>query len=72
MLSSIGSSLIARQKVSTRVFKNGHVDDTDNHHGITALSVFAKIFETAVNNRIVHASEAFLKGSRTTDNIFIV
>ena len=67
----------------TPVFKNGRVDDTDNYRGITTvLSVFAKIFETAVNNRIVYASEAFreddetnggfLKRSRTTDNIFIV
>ena len=66
----------------TPIFKNGRVDDTDNYRGITVLSVFAKIFETAVNNRIVYASEAlreddetnggFIKGSRTTDNIFIV
>ena len=66
----------------TPVFKNGRVDDSDNYRGITAISVFAKIFETVVNNRIVFASEAcrgddesnggFLKGSRTTDNILII
>lgn len=66
----------------TPIFKNGRVENTDNYRGITVLSVFAKIFETAVNNRIVFAREAFkeddefnggfLKGSRTTDNIFIV
>ena len=66
----------------TPVFKNGRLDDTNNYRGITVLSVFAKIFETAVKNRMVFVSEAFqdtgeanggfLKGSRTTDNIFIL
>ena len=66
----------------TPVFKNGRVDDTDNYRGITVLSVFAQVFETAVNNRIAYASEAFredgetnggfLKRSRIADNIFIV
>ena len=55
---------------------------TDNYRGITVLSVFAKIFETVVNYRIIFASKAFrrddesnggfLKGSRITENIFPV
>ena len=49
----------------TPVFKNGRVDDTDNYRGITVLSVFAKIFETAVNNRIAYASEAFREDDET-------
>ena len=66
----------------TPVFKNGRLDDTINYRGIIIFSVFAKIFETAVNNRMLFISEAFqdtdesnggfLKGSRTTDNIFIL
>ena len=47
------------EALRTPVFKNGRVDDSDNYRGITVLFVFAKIFETAVNNRIVFASEAF-------------
>jgi len=66
----------------TPVFKCGKLDVSENYRGITVLSVFAKIFETAVNNRLIFVGDAFeetdefnggfLKGSRTTDNIFIL
>ena len=64
------------------MFKKGRLDDTNNYRGITVLGAFAKIFETAVNNSMVFVNEAFqdtgesnggfLKGNRTTDNIFIL
>jgi len=66
----------------TPVYKSGQPNSAGNYRGITVLSVFAKIFETAVNNRIVNINEVFgrtdetnggfLKGSRTSDNIFIL
>ena len=64
------------------VFKSGLAEDTYNYRGITVLSVFTKIFETAVNNRMSFVSAAyntghkynggFTKGSRTSDNLFIL
>ena len=53
-----------------------------NYRGITILSIFGKIFEILVHNRLVFLNEAFgkidefnggfLKGSRTADNVFIL
>ena len=64
------------------VFKSGLIKDTNNYRGITMLSVFTKIFETAVNNRMSFVSAAyntgdkynggFTKGSRTSDKLFIL
>ena len=66
----------------TPVFKNGCKSNADNYRGITILSIFAKIFEITVNKRLTFVSEAFsvtdkfnggfLRGSRTSDNIFII
>ena len=66
----------------TPVFKSGRHGDRNNYRGITVLSIFAKIFETAVNNRLCFVNNAFgtddkfnggfCKGSRTTDNMFIL
>ena len=66
----------------TPVFKNGCHKNPNNYRGITILPIFAKIFETAVNRRIMFANDAFsivdrfkggfLKGSRTSDDIFIL
>ena len=64
------------------VFKSDLIKDTNNYRGIIVLSVFTKIFETAVNNRMRFVSGAyntgdkynggFTKGSRTSDNLFIL
>ena len=64
------------------IYKSGAINDRNNYRGITVLSVFTKIFETAVNNRISFINDAFkttdifnggfLEGSRTADNIFIL
>ena len=66
----------------TPVYKSGDYSDTGNYRGITVLSVYAKIFETAVNDRLIDFSEmflktdlcngGFLKDSRTSDNVFIL
>ena len=62
--------------------KSGAINDRNNYRGITVLSVFTKILETAVNNRISFINDTFkttdifnggfLEGSRTADNIFIL
>ena len=62
------------------IFKSGSRHCADNYRGITIWCIFAKLFETAVNNRLCFANEAFERkdvfnggfqnGSRTTDNIF--
>ena len=64
------------------VYKCGTMSDTNDYRGITVLSVFTKIFETAVNNRMNFINDAFkttdlfnggfLEGSRTANNIFIL
>ena len=64
------------------IHKAGKKSRTENYRGITILSVFAKIFEMAVHNRLAFVSEAFgkvdefnggfLKGCRTSDNMFIL
>ena len=64
------------------VFKTGEITNRNNYRGITVLSVFTQIFETAVNNRLNFVATAydcgdqfnggFTKGSMTSDNIFIL
>ena len=68
--------------IRSPIYKSGAINDRNNYRGITVLSVFTKIFETAVNNRISFINDAFkttdifnggfLEGSRTADNIFIL
>ena len=64
------------------LFKAGDRLDPACYRGLTILSIFEKIFEIAFNRRFEFLNEAlgkidrnngvFLKGSRTTDNIFIL
>ena len=64
------------------IFKSGDRLCVENYRGITVLSIFAKIFELAVYNRLYFTNECFakvdefnggfLKNSRTTDNLFIL
>ena len=64
------------------IYKSGAINDRNNYTGITVLSMFTKIFETAVNKRISFMNDAFkttdifnggfLEGSRTADIIFII
>ena len=68
--------------LKSAVYKAGLRNNPNNYRGITVLGVFAKIFETLVSNRFQFLNEAFgkidqhnggfLKGKRTTDNIFIL
>ena len=70
------------ERLRSPVFKSGLVKDTNNYREITVLSVFAKIFETAVNNRMRFGWAAyntgdkynggFIKGSMASDNLFII
>ena len=64
------------------MYKAGDVLDPDNYRRITVLPIFEKIFETIVQKRLEFINEAFgrndiynggfLKGSRTSDNLFIL
>ena len=64
------------------IYKSGIKINTSNYRGITVLPVFEKIFEITVQKRLEFVSEAFnrndrynggfLKGSRTSDNVFIL
>ena len=64
------------------LYKSGQRQCTGNYRGITVLSIFAKIFEMCVHNRLTFVNEAFgkidesnggfIKGSRTSDNMFIL
>ena len=68
--------------LKSAVFKSGLRNNPNNYRGITILGVFAKIFEILVSNRFQFVNEAlnkmdpnnggFLKGKRTSDNIFIL
>ena len=68
--------------LKSAVYKSGLRNNPNNYRGITVLGIFAKIFEILVNNRFQFVNEAFskidpknggfLKGKRTTDNIFIL
>ena len=64
------------------IFKTGLKIETCNYRGITVLPIFEKIFEIAAQKRLECVSEAFrkndrynggfLRGSRTTDNLYIL
>ena len=64
------------------IFKAGQKNLVKNYRGITVLSIFAKIFEILVHFRMTFLNEAFckvdefnggfLRGCRTTDNIFVL
>ena len=66
----------------TSVYKAGDELNPDNYRGITVLPIFKKIFEIVVQQRLEFINEAFdrtdkynggfLKGSRTSDNIYIL
>ena len=68
--------------LKSAVHKSGCRNTPNNYRGITILGMFAKIFEILINNRFQYVNETFnkvdtsnggfLKGSRTTDNIFIL
>ena len=47
------------------VFTSGRHGDRNNYRGITVLFIFAKLFETAVKNRLSFVNNAF-----GTDNKF--
>ena len=64
------------------IFKSGAKLETANYRGITVLPIFEKLFEIAAQKRLEFVSEAFrktdryngafLKLSRTTDNLFVL
>ena len=68
--------------LKSAIFKSGLRNNPSNYRGITILGIFAKIFEKLVSNRFEFANEAFakvdsknggfLKGKRTTDNLFFL
>ena len=68
--------------IRSAIYKSGAKLDPTNYRGITVLPVFTKILEMAIHDRLMFVSEAFgildkfngafLKGSRTADNIFIL
>ena len=68
--------------IKSAIFKKGDKLKASNYRGVTVPKIFEKIFEIAVHNRLQFFNEAydkvdetnsgFLKGRRTTDNIFIL
>ena len=64
------------------IFKAGQRNLVKNYRGITVLSIFAKLFEILVHSRMTFVNEAFckidefnggfLRGCRTTDNMFVL
>ena len=68
--------------VRSPIFKSGSKFNCANYRGITVLSVFEKVFEIVVLSRLEFTSDAFdkmdrynggfTKGSRTSDNNFII
>ena len=68
--------------IRTSIHKSGAISDPCNHRGITVLPIFEKVFEIIVQRRLEFINEAFmskdrfnggfLKGSQTTDNLFIL
>ena len=68
--------------IKSAIFKKGDRLNTHNYRGITVPRIFEKLFEIAVYNRLQFFNEAFdkvdktnggfLKGMRTTDNMFIL
>ena len=68
--------------VKSAIFKKGNRLLASNYRGVTVPKIFEKIFEIAVYNRLQFFNETFikidetnggfLKGRRTSDNIFIL
>ena len=68
--------------IKSSIYKKGDRTNVDNYRGITVPKVFEKVFEILVNNRLEFLNAAFnrvdefnggfLKGKRTSDNIFIL
>lgn len=66
--------------IRSAIHKTGPKLDTNNYRGVTIFPIFEKFFEISVQKRLEFVSDAFnmtdrynggfLKGSRTTDNIF--
>ena len=64
------------------LIKNGDQYQPENYRGVTVLSILEKVFAIAVCNRIIFVNEAFekidetngvyLKGRRTSDNLFVL
>ena len=64
------------------IFKAGQRNIVKNYRGMTVLSIFAKLFEILVHSRMTFLNEAFckvdefnggfLRGCRTTDNMFVL
>ena len=48
------------------IFKSGDRLCVENYRGITVLSIFAKIFELAVYNRLYFTNECFAKKMSST------
>ena len=68
--------------IKSSIFKSGNRLDPNNFRGITVPRIFEKIFEQVIMNRLQFLNEAFdridqtnggfLKGRRTSDNIFVL
>ena len=68
--------------IKSAIFKRGNRLLTENYRGVTVPKIFEKLFEIVVYNRLQFFNEAFnkidesnggfLKGRRTSDNIFIL
>ena len=68
--------------IKSAIFKKGSRLFTNNYRGVTVPKIFEKLFEIVAYNRLQFFNEAFdkidesnggfLKGRRTSDNIFII
>ena len=68
--------------IKSSIYKAGDKTNPNNYRGITVPRIFEKIFEQVIMNRLQFLNEAFnhidetnggfLKGRRTSDNIFIL
>ena len=64
------------------LFKSGDITNTDNYRGLTINSCLGKLFNTILNNRLLHFLDknrlicdnqiGFKKKARTSDHIFII
>ena len=68
--------------IKSAIYKKGDRKKANNYRGITVPKIFEKIFEILIHNRLQFLNSAFdrvdesnggfLKGKRTSDNIFIL